>query len=380
MLDVVIVGGGPSGLTLAILLIQACMKVKVLERRPEIGSHSRAIGIHPPALDVLDLAGVGDEVVSRGIKIREGVGISRGKVIASLDFGVLPGPHKYVLALPQNETVRILRSRLHELDPEAFLGGVEFCGYTEGTQQRGLSIRTTHVGDSLGTSVAELDTRYLVGADGTQSSVRESMCLTFGGSRYPDHYVMGDYPDTTDFGSTAALFLHHDGIVESFPLPGNIRRWVAWTSASEKKDLSELVRLRTGHLADPKSCTMESQFRSSNRRVSDMVNGHVVLLGDAAHEVSPIGGQGMALGLIDAMALATILACGGDVSALLKRFSAQRLQAAKIAGRQAHLNMALGRSFPGKFSRFRDYGFQTLVSSGNIRTAVARKFTMTSLP
>lgn len=378
MFDVVIVGGGPSGLTLAILLIQSGLKVRVLERRPEIGDHSRAIGIHPPALEVLDRAGVGAEVLERGARIRDGVAISRGKVIASLDFGVLPGPHRYVLALPQNETVGILRSRLNELDPQAFLGGTEFKGFTQVPGHSWLSIRTHPAGESAVPGPTTVEARFLVGADGTQSPVRRSLDIPFAGSRYPDHYVMGDYPDTTDFGSTAALFLHQEGIVECFPLPGNLRRWVAWIDPTEGRDIGELVGLRTGYALDAGSRTMLSTFRASNRRVPRMSTGSAVLIGDAAHEVSPIGGQGMALGLLDAAALAPILACGGDVSALLERFSLERLHAAHVSSRQAHLNMALGRPVHRQLVGYRDVAFRALVALPSAKTAIARKFTMKS--
>lgn len=376
MLDVVIVGGGPSGLTLAILLIQAGLKVRVVEKRLAIGGHSRAIGIHPPALEVLDRAGVGAKILDRGIAIRKGVAISRGTQIAALDFAVLRGPHRYVLSLPQNETVAILRAHLDLLDPLAFAGGTVFSGFNQLPGDVGFAVRLRHHANTPITGHHELETRYVVGADGTQSSVRACMGSKFTGKQYPDHYVMGDYPDTTDFGSTAALFLHQRGIVESFPLPEGRRRWVAWCSPSQERALGELVALRTGYILDESTRTMLSRFRAAQRAVPRMSMGRVILIGDAAHEVSPIGGQGMALGLLDAAALAPILASAGDNSALFKQFSQQRLSAARIAGRQAHLNMALGRPSPEHLIRFRDRVFGALTAVPVTRTAVAKKFTM----
>lgn len=376
MLDVVIVGGGPSGLTLAILLIQSGLKVRVLEKRLAIGEHSRAIGIHPPALEVLDRAGIGAQILDHGVPIREGVAISRGKENASLDFGVLPGPHRYVLSLPQNETTAILRARLDLLDPEAFVRNTEFTGFNQLPGDAGIVARAHLHTNTAATGDYELAARYLVGADGTQSMVRACMGSKFTGKQYPDHYVMGDYPDTTEFGSTAALFLHHQGIIESFPMPKGRRRWVAWISPSEERELGELVALRTGYTLDESTRTMLSRFRAAQRNVPQLAMGRVVLIGDAAHEVSPIGGQGMALGLLDAAALAPILASGGDHESLLKRFSRERLSAARIASRQAHLNMALGRPRPENLIGFRDRVFGALTAVPMTRTAVAKKFTM----
>lgn len=376
MLDVVIVGGGPSGLTLAILLIQSGLKVRVLEKRHDIGVHSRAIGIHPPALEVLDQAGVGDQILSHGVRIKEGVGISRGKVIASLDFGALPGPHGHVLSLPQSQTVGILRARLDLLDPEAFIGTNEFADFRQLPGDAGIVVQAHRQTNAIISGNYELETRYLVGADGTQSTVRALSGSNFIGEQYPDHYVMGDYPDTTDFGATAVLFLHHQGIIESFPMPGSLRRWVAWISPSEERGLGDLVSLRTGYTLDERTRTMLSRFRAAHRRVPQMSVDRVILIGDAAHEVSPIGGQGMALGLLDAAALAPILASDGDKSALLKRFGRERLSASRVASRQAHLNMVLGRPSPENLIDFRDRVFGALTAVPMARTAVAKKFTM----
>ena len=376
MLDVVIVGGGPSGLTLAILLIKSGMKVRVLEKRHDTGDHSRAIGIHPPALEVLDQAGVGDKILEHGVRIKDGVGISRGKVIASLEFGVLPSPHRYVLSLPQSQTVAALRAQLDQLDPEAFVGNTEFTGLNHLPDAEGLVVRAHHHTMAATSGSYQFESRYLVGADGTQSSVRSVVGARFIGKQYPDHYVMGDYPDTTEFGSTAALFLHHQGIIESFPMPVGLRRWVAWIAPTEERALGELVALRTGYTLDESTRTMFSRFRAAERSVPQMAMGRTVLIGDAAHEVSPIGGQGMALGLLDAAALASILAAGRDTSASLKQFSRERLSAARVASRQAHLNMVLGRPRPENLIGFRDRVFGALTALPTARTTVAKKFTM----
>ena len=127
--DVVIAGAGPSGLALAILLLQRGVSVQVLEERAQPGTHSRAIGLHPPGLGVLDLAGVGSAAVEGGVRITSGIALNgspqRGAAaVASMDFGVLPGPHRYVLALPQTATQALLEERLALLDPGALHRGV----------------------------------------------------------------------------------------------------------------------------------------------------------------------------------------------------------------------------------------------------------------
>ncbi|RAX48633.1 FAD-dependent monooxygenase [Arthrobacter sp. AQ5-05] len=378
MIDVAIVGGGPSGLALAILLLESGHRVKVLESRTAIGEHSRAIGIHPPGLAVLDRLGVGAGAAARGVAIGHGVGISRGRIVAELSFGSIGAEHRFVLSLPQNDTVALLRARLRSLDPEALATGTEFTSHEAHDGQ--LLTHTRDTGGNRGT----VRCRFLVGADGTRSDVRRVSGVPFSGRRLPDTYLMGDFPESTGFGSIAALFLHEHGITESFPLPGNKRRWVCWIRDSETASLPELIIRRTGHTVDGDRNSMLSRFKTANLAVHSMNPGNVLLIGDAAHEVSPIGGQGMTLGLLDAAGLAGILdaALGGRISGTglleeLDAFSRLRLAAARRAALQAHVNMALGRPLWRPATGVRDALARASFASDRFSAAVASTFTMT---
>lgn len=378
MIDVAIVGGGPSGLALAILLLESGHRVKVLESRTAIGGHSRAIGIHPPGLAVLDRLGVGADAAARGVRIGHGVGISRGRIVAELSFASIAAEHRFVLSLPQNDTVSLLRARLRSLDPGALATGTAFTAFEQHDGQV-----LAHTRDTDG-KVRMLRCRFLVGADGTRSDVRGVAGVPLSGRRLPDTYLMGDFPESTEFGSIAALFLHGHGITESFPLPGNMRRWVCWIRESETASLPELIVRRTGQTVDGDRTSMLSRFTTANLAVRSMDPGGVLLIGDAAHEVSPIGGQGITLGLLDAAGLAGILdaALGGGLSGTglrkeLDAFSRIRLAAARRAAVQAHVNMALGRPLWRPATGVRDALARALLASDRFSAVVASAFTMT---
>lgn len=386
MIDVAIVGGGPVGLFLATLLLQQGVSVTVLERRTAgTGGHSRAIGIHPPALGALSRAGVDQELIRRGVKIRRGVAVNGGRTLAGMSFDAVPGPYPFVLSLPQNTTEEVLAARLRGLDPGALRCGVRVTGLA-GVGREGDPVRVRT--DSSG-HVAEFEASLVVGADGIRSVVRSAVGLGTHGRDYPDRYLMGDFDDGTGLGPDAALFLASGGIVESFPLPGRQRRWVVRLNGRTTPDdgahgLAGEVRRRTGVSVDAGSNTMMSIFGVRSRVVRRMAVGRCVLIGDAAHEISPIGGQGMNLGWLDAVELAglipSILSTGRshDVSVMpgLRAFEHRRLRAAARAVRQSEINMALGRPLPAGVLAARNGAIAAAASVPALNRWTARRFTM----
>nr|WP_028279844.1 NAD(P)/FAD-dependent oxidoreductase [Arthrobacter sp. H5] len=372
MHDVVIVGGGPVGLFAAILLGQSGVDVRVLEQRAERSNHSRAIGIHPPALRELEKAGVVETLLAGGIQIPGGIARSAGQTVAQLSFDSLPGPYRCVLAIPQEHTERILEARLYDVAPDALLRETEVASVHD---------IGSHV--IIATADDVVESRLVIGADGARSTVRTAGGLRAPARTYPDTYVMGDFPDSTTDGPTAALYLEPDGIVESFPLPGGVRRWVVRTQTQihspTSDSLAQLIRDRTGVEVFPRGNTMLSSFAVRRRIAERFIDGRTILIGDAAHEVSPIGGQGMNLGWLDAAELAPIISgslAGRNVGREVRDFTARRRRAAFTASRQAHLNMVLGRPMqPGPLA-LRNNLMSRLAAVPAVHDAVARTFTM----
>lgn len=379
--DVAIVGGGPVGLYLALRLVHEGVDARVYERslepEPCMQAHSRAIGIHPKGLACLATVGVADALVAEGIEVRRAHVFSSRSHLGSLTFESLVRPYQFVLTVPQSRTEALLRDRLKALAPSALVRGQACRDVVPHSNWVDLHVQGAH-------DTRCVRAKFVVGCDGKSSTVRRALRISYAGGAYPSHFLMGDMPDATEFGSDAAIFLHPSGLAESFPLPGGMRRFVVGTGrtkmAADSAELARLVLLRTGQQSDPEQASMVSAFTAEHYMAERFASGRVILAGDAAHVVSPIGGQGMNLGFLDANRLAPLLrACvqrGATVRAVAWKYAFPRSQAAHLAMRRAELFMRAGQGRTR--SGVRDNLLRRALSPG-MNAPSARFFTMWGL-
>jgi 2-polyprenyl-6-methoxyphenol hydroxylase-like FAD-dependent oxidoreductase len=312
--DVLVVGAGPTGLTLAVALLARGVRVRVADRLEEGANTSRAAVVHARTLEVLEPFGVAARLVANGLQAQRFSIRDRDRVLIDIGFSALPTRYPYTLMISQAVTEATLLQRCRELG-----GSVARPKVLRQAQQDGEGV--TAVFDDGSTVRA----RYLVGADGMHSTVREQAGIPFDGGSYGDSFVLADVRLEGGVPSDeVVLFFSPAGLVVVAPLPDGVHRIVATVEhAPEHPTVADIQALLDARGPSQRPATVRevlwgSRFRVHHRIARRYREGRILLAGDAAHVHSPAGGQGMNAGVLDAVSLAEALshALDGDAAAL----------------------------------------------------------------
>lgn len=323
--EVIIVGAGPVGLTLACELRLAGIHVAVLERRAERTTQSRALTIHGRTLEMLGLRGLDQRFLPLGKPLSSGhfAGLD-----SRLDFSIFDSPHPYTLFLPQSTTERLLEQRLLEEDVAVVRGAL-----VEQVQQDADGVMVSGTCEDEQFSVRA---QYLIGADGGHSLVRQQAGIAFDGVAASCSMLMGDVLLRHPPASPMLALTNAAGSLMMVPLGDGRHRvivmnaqrpHVAATEAATLEELSQVSSSIAGHdfgLHDP---VWLSRFGDETRLARHYRQGRIFLAGDAAHVHMPAGGQGMNVGMQDAMNLGWKLAGvlkGHAPDSLLDSYHAER--------------------------------------------------------
>jgi 2-polyprenyl-6-methoxyphenol hydroxylase-like FAD-dependent oxidoreductase len=306
--DVAIVGAGPTGLALACTLAAKRISFVLIDRLAEGANTSRAAVVHARTLEVLEELQVTDRLRAQGHVVPRFTIRDHDQVLATIPFDELRTRYPYTLMIPQNVTEAILLDRLRELGGEV---ARPYALQDLRQDAEGVSMSVA----SNGASARTIRARYVVGADGMHSAVRERAGIGFSGDSYEESFVLADvqmeWPLSRD---EVMLFLSPEGLVVVAPLPDGRHRIVATVDDAPEhpslRDVQQLLDTRgpSGGVTRIHDVAWSSRFRVHHRLADRYRAGRILLAGDAAHVHSPAGGQGMNTGIQDAVALGHALA------------------------------------------------------------------------
>ncbi len=378
--DLIIAGAGPTGLFAGVLACQSGLDVLILEKNSKPILHSRSIGIHPPALQMISEAGLLDAFLKKGLRIRRGHALTRHRCpLGTLEFRELPPPFNYILTIPQWVTELIFTEKLVGIKPGIVQRDVAVTGIIQRDDHCEVATREGRNGEER-----TLRARMVLGCDGKKSTIRQMSGIPFPGGSYPHRYAMGDFADHTEFDTDAVIFLSLRGLVECFPLPDGTRRWVMQLDPdrpSEKAtEFVEQIQERCGIAPDPDTCSMFSVFGVERYLAEQLWKGRVALAGDSAHVVSPIGGQGMNLGWIHASeavrGVASVLRGEMTLEEASRSYNRSGRSRAMKVIRRSEFNMFLGNR--SRMPGLRNQLVRLLLLSP-LRSKLIHRFTMQGL-
>ncbi|MEV0765044.1 FAD-dependent monooxygenase [Nocardia sp. NPDC050435] len=346
MFDVIIAGCGPTGAMLAAELRLHRVRVLVLEQDPEPASYVRIVSLHIRSLELMAMRGLLDRLLEHGRQRPV------GGVFAAIDAPTpddLDSAYAYQLGIPQPVVTRLLEERAVELGAEVRTE----CAVT------GFAQDADGVTVELGTG-ERLRARYLVGCDGARSTVRKALGVGFPGEPARTETLMGEMAASAPPEEIAAKVAEIRETTRAFSFGpfggGNYRVVVPAARISDRaepptlEDFREQLRLLAGTDFGVHSARWLSRFGDATRLAEHYRRGRVLLAGDAAHIHPPAGGQGLNLGVQDAVNLGWKLAAhirGWAPETLLDTYESERRPVAADVLDNTRAQVALAAPEPG---------------------------------
>jgi 2-polyprenyl-6-methoxyphenol hydroxylase-like FAD-dependent oxidoreductase len=336
--DVLIVGAGPTGLSLACQFVRHGVDFIAVEKNEGVTPHSKAIGVQARTLEVYEQLGLAGRAVEQGTIAERGRLLIGGEVRGELDFSDIGeglSPYPFVLLLEQSKNEQLLYGYLRDHGKDV-LWKTELESFSQGDGGVTARVRTADGASRI------VEAKYLVGCDGPKSPVRHALGLAFGGSTFERIFYVADAQIDWNLGHDALhICFAKNSFVVFFPLKGERRHRVVGVFPEEfNRDEGDILyeeieaRIRAEAELDLDIHDVEwfSTYKVHTRRVDKFSAGRCFLAGDAAHIHTPAGGQGMNTGIQDAYNLAWKMALavrGQAGDKLLETYNEERLENAR---------------------------------------------------
>jgi 2-polyprenyl-6-methoxyphenol hydroxylase-like FAD-dependent oxidoreductase len=310
--EVLIVGAGPTGLFLALLLARLHVRVRIIDQTDAPGTTSRALAVQARTMELYRQVDLADEVLRRGLVLGAVNLWRRGERAVRIELGDVGrglSPFPFGVIFPQDEHEQLLVERLEDLGVR-----VERRTVLQSIEASAESV-LAHIRMPDGRTAAR-SAAFVAGCDGARSMIREAIGVGFPGGTYEHSFYVADVEaHGAPVDHELHVLLDDAGFLALFPLAGERRARIVGTIREDAAGGAKTARWED---VDPRpiariGLTVDrvnwfSTYRVHHRVANHFRQGRVFLLGDAAHVHSPVGGQGMNTGLGDAMNLAWKLA------------------------------------------------------------------------
>lgn len=354
---ILIVGAGPTGLSLALRLARYGIDFRIVDRANGPGEASRAMALHARTLELYRQLGLAEEILHQAIPIEAIHLRGNGRELAALSFkdiGKGLSPYPYVVSYPQDDHERFLVGKL-----EAAGHPVEWGTTLKDLKQDDAGVRATLAHDgNLETCTAD----YVCGCDGAHSRVRQALALDFPGGTYASRFYVVDAKLAGDFTTDGAANLGDETFALKLPVRSRgMQRLIGLVppNLADRTDLTfEDIRPTVQHLLGVKVEMVNwfSTYLSHHRVAAHFRVGRCFIAGDAGHVHSPAGGQGMNTGIGDAVNLAWKLAAvveGRADADLLDSYEPERIAFARklVATTDTAFRIPIRAGRSGRFLR-----------------------------
>ncbi len=290
MHNILISGAGPTGLAAGLFLKKRGIDATIIESQAAISPHSKALGVNPRTLTLLQETGVTDALLQKGWKATAANIWKNGKTLVRVDLAKNGTDYPFMLVLPQSETEATIESALNSIGASVKREQV----LTE------FEVQDNKVIAQVNTDTIHAD--ILLGADGAHSTVRKTLNIDFPGNSYAEPWKLYDLElDIPLEDNEVHILLVPKGFIFLLRIKNNL-----WRALGNIENLLELLPKGT----DVGKIHWQSDFKISHRVAATLQQGPICLAGDAAHLHSPMGARGMNLGIEDAYIFAKLLAAG----------------------------------------------------------------------
>src|SRR5579883_46802 len=326
-ISILIVGAGPTGLMMANELARHGVSFRLIDKKTERTSTSNATWIQSRTLEIFNHIGIVDRLLKRGHPCHALNVYIDGKRVTQISLKEIESFYPFVLMLPQSETEKLLTDHLQKLNGHVERG-VELVDIQH--QDKLIHAIVRNVDGKIETIVCD----WLIASDGATSFVREKCNIFFGGEDLSEQFVVADsqiesYMSKNEvhlFFDVGTMFVASPMGGDRYRITANIHLPLPWQFFTER-EVIEMAQERAHGEFYVKAASGISPFWIHGKAAKSMRFNSIFLVGDAAHIHSPLGGQGMNMGIQDAYNLAWKLALvikGKAKPALLDSYQAER--------------------------------------------------------